>query len=332
MAGTKIIGRQSQIGIGKESTRGTVHAVSYWVPFNDLNIDQKIESVFDTQAYGIIEDAVGMYVTKQWMAGTITANLYDHSFGLILYSLLGTLTSHSAHSGESIVYDNIFNVAESTQHQSLTFAMHDPGSGQDYAFPNGIVSKLEISFALKQFLQYTATIIAQKGTTESSYSPSTTAENVFLPQNLTLSYNSSNVAIKSAKITIEQNIESQNVLGSISPADFLTKEFHVEGTIEVIYNSLTWITPLLAGTVYDLNFTVANTAVTIGSATNPTLILDMPSTYITEVSIPRKVKDLVYQTIKFRAVYNTSDSYMLEATLANVVNGYWVTLLSLCQL
>jgi Phage tail tube protein len=322
MSSTKIIGRQSQIGIGKESSRGTVHAVTYWVPFNDLTIDQKIESVFDAQAYGIIEDSVGMYVTKEWAAGTITANLYDHSFGLILYSLLGTLTSHNEHSGETTVYDNIFNVAESTQHQSLTFGFHDPGSGQDYAFPNGIISKLEINFALKQFIQYTATLIAQKGTTESSYTPSTTTENVFLPQNLTLSFASSDYAVKSAKITIDQNIESQDVLGSTSPADFLTKEFHVEWQFEIILNGNTFVTDLLAGTSGDLNFTVANSAVTIGSATSPTLILDMPQSYITDVSTPRKVKDLVYQTIKGRSVYSTGSSYMLECTLTNTVNGY----------
>lgn len=319
---SKIIGRQTQIGIGKESTRGTVVAPSYWVPFNDLTLDQKIEQVFDTQSYGIIEDAVSAYITKAWTAGTLSANLYDHSFGLILYSLLGTLTSHSTHSGESTVYDNIFNVAESTQHQSLTFAFHDPGSGQDYAFPNGVVSKLEINYALKQFAQYTATIMAQKGTTESSYTPSTTTENVFLPQNLTLQVAGTTYAVKSAKLSIDQNIESQDVLGSTSPADFLTKEFHVEGQFEIIFNANTFVTDLLAGSSVDVNLSLANTAVTIGSATNPTLTLDMPACYITDVSTPRKVKDLVYATIKFRAAYSTGSSYMLKATLTNTVNGY----------
>jgi hypothetical protein len=319
---SKIIGRQSQIGIGKETTRGTVVAPTYWVPFNDLTIDQKIESVFDAQAYGIIEDSVAMYLTKLWSAGSITANLYDHSFGLVLYSLLGTLTSHSTHSGETTVYDNIFNVAESTQHQSLTFAFHDPGSGQDYAFPNGVVSKLEINYALKQFVQYTATIMAMKGTSESSYTPSTTSENVFLPQNLTLQIASTTYAVKSAKLTIDQNIESQDVLGSTSPADFLTKEFHVEGQLEIILNGNTFVADLIAGTAVDINLALVNSAVTIGSATNPALTLDMPQCYLTEVSTPRKVKDLVYATIKFRAVYSTSSSYMLKATLTNIVNGY----------
>jgi hypothetical protein len=318
----KIIGRQSQVGIAKESSRGTVAAPTYWVPFNDLTLDQKIEQVFDTQAYGIIEDSIGAYLTKVWTAGTLGANLYDHSFGLILYSLFGTLSSHSAHSGESAVYDNIFNVAESTQHQSLTFAFHDPGSGQDYAFPNGVVSKLDITYALKQFVQYNATIMAQKGTAESSYTPSTTSENVFLPQNLTLQIASTSYAIKSAKLSIEQNIESQDVLGSTSPADFLTKEFHVEGQFEIILNANTFVADLLAGTSVDVNLSLLNSAVTIGSAANPTLTFDMPQCYLTDVSAPRKVKDLVYLTVKFRATYSMGSSKMITATLTNTVNGY----------
>jgi hypothetical protein len=48
----------------------------------------------------------------------------------------------------------------------------------------------------------------------------------------------------------------------------------------------------------------------------------MPQCYLTDVSTPRKVKDLVYQTIKFRATYSLSSSYMIKATLTNTVNGY----------
>src|ERR1700722_19371499 len=149
----KIIGRQFQVGIAKETTRGTIAAPTYWVPCNDFPLDEKQEKVFDAQAYGIIEDSVAALTTKKYVEGSLSANVQDTTFGLVLFALLGTLTSHSAHSGESVVYDNIFNVAETTQHQSLTLAVHDPASGQDYAYPNSVISKLEIKYALKQFVQ-----------------------------------------------------------------------------------------------------------------------------------------------------------------------------------
>src|SRR5262249_25981526 len=152
-----------------ETSRGTaVTTPAFWVPFNDLTIDEKQEGVLDQQAYGLIEDSISRSLTKQWMEGSIGGNIGDASFGLLLYAILGTLTSHAAHSGETLVYDNIFNVAESTQHQSLTFAVHDPAAGQDYTYANSVVSKLELSFALKQFLQFTASIMGLKGATHSA--------------------------------------------------------------------------------------------------------------------------------------------------------------------
>lgn len=320
----KITGRQFWVGMAKEVTRGTaVTTPAFWVPFTNLTIDEKQEGVFDTQAYGLIEDSISRSLTKQWMEGTIDGNIGDASFGLLLYATLGTLTSHSAHSGETIVYDNIFNVAESTQHQSLTFAVHDPAAGQDYTYRNSVVSKLELSFALKQFLTFTASIMGQKGATQSSYSPSITTENHFVPQYITATVGGTTIKLKSGKLTIATNVEAQEVLGSTAPADFLNKEFTVEGQVEAIWqNESDFKTAFMANTAQDFKFDILNSDVGIGSAAHPELILEMPQCYITELGRGIKVKDLIYQTIKFRAVYSTGSSYMLKATLTNTLNGY----------
>jgi tail tube protein len=393
----KIIGRQFQVGIGKETTRGTIVAPTYWVPFNDLTLDEKQEKVFDAQSYGIIEDSVAALTTKKYVEGSLSSNLHDTSFGLILYALLGTLTSHSAHSGESVVYDNIFNVAESTQHQSLTLAIHDPATSQDYAHANAVISKLEIKYALKQFVQFTASLMGQTGTTESAYTPSNTTENRFVPQYLNLNFaptvagvegtltatgtcstttavtglsisttllrigmtvtgtnipagativaivsasaftlsvastgsatsytfGPAVVKVKSASITIDTNVEAQDVLGSLSPADFLNKEFKVDFSVEAIWqNESDFKTAFMANTSQAIIFDLKNTDVTIGSSTNPEFKLELPWCYITDLGRPIKVKDLIYQTIKGRAVYSLSSAYMLKATLTNTTNGY----------
>lgn len=393
----KIIGRQFQVGIAKETTRGTVAAPSFWVPFNDLTLDEKQDKVFDAQAYGIIEDSVAALTTKKYVEGTLTANLYDSTFGLMLFALLGTLTSHTVHSGETTVWDNIFNVAESTQHQSLTLAIHDPATGKDYAHANTVISKLEIKYALKQFVQYTATVMGLTGASQSSYTPSNTAENRFVPQYLTLqlaptvagvegtltgtgtasstihvtglsisttllqvgmtvtgtnipvgatiativsasafdlsaastgaaasyTFGPAVVKVKAASITIDTNVEAQEVLGSVNPADFLNKEFKVEGSVEAIWqNESDFKTQFVANTSQAMIFDLKNTDVTIGSATNPEFKLEMPQVYITELGRPIKVKDLIYQTIKFRGTYSLTSAYMIKATLTNTTNGY----------
>lgn len=395
----KGIGRLIQVGIAKETTRGTaIASAAFWNPWTDLTLDEKKDFATDSQGYGIIEDNVNLTQVKAWAQGSIAGNVHDQTFGLILYSMLGTLTSHSAHSGESTVYDNIFNIAESAQHQSLTFFLHDPLSGQDYSYANGIVEKLDIDIALKKFISFNAAIKTLSGAAQSTFSPATTTENRFVPQYLAakfaLNYAGLNgtltatgtaastvhvtgcsinpqtnlkvgmtvtgtnipagttvakivsataydlssattgaigtqtfgpvaIALKSAKLTINANVEDQEVLGNINPADFLNKEFSVDGTIEAIWQNNTDFKDQFMGAYpLSMRLDIKNTDVTVGSATNPELIFDLPKVTLQELGRPFKVKDLVYQTLKFKASYSVSDSLMLKATLTNTVNGY----------
>jgi hypothetical protein len=299
----------------------------------DLVLDEKKEFAVDEQAYGIVEDSTNLTQVKKWAQGSIQGNVHDQSFGLILLGMFGTLSSHSAHSGETTVYDNVFAIGESAQHQSLTFSLHDPLSAQDYQYANGVIEKLDIDIALKKFVSYNAAIKALSGATHAAFTPSTTTENRFVPQYLTAKFASAystitggggtTVALKSAKVSFNSNVEDQDVLGSLSPADFLNKEFSVEGTLEAIWqNESDFKTAFMGPTPQAMRLDIKNTDVTIGNAANPELILDFPKVTFQELGRPFKVKDLVYQTVKFKAVYSLSDTLMAKATLTNVCNGY----------
>lgn len=333
MAAQKGIGRLIQLGIAKETTRGTgVTNPAYWVPFADAAPESKIENVTDETVYGIIEDSVSQTRVKDWMEGNIVAPVRDQHFGLILLSMLGNLSSHAAHAGETIVFDNIFKVGESAQHKSLTLSKSDPLSAQNYYYPLTVVHKLDIEFALKKFITYTAGITGLKGVSISNQSaPSNTSENYFVPQYLTFKYASTygglsggtTVQLKSAKISIDDNLEHQEVLGATAPADFLNKSFKVEGEFTAIWqNESDAFTNFIANTPQALRFDLINTDVTLGNSTHPELLIDFAKCYFTELSKPIKINDLVYQTVKFKAVYSLSDSLMLQVTLTNLVNGY----------
>jgi hypothetical protein len=334
MAAQKGIGRLIQIGLAKEATRGTTpSSASYWTPWTDLTLDEKKEFVVDDASYGIIEDSVNLSQTKKWAEGTIAGNVLDQSTGLVFLAALGSLASHSAHSGETAVYDNVFAIGESAQHQSLSFYLHDPLSAQDYTYANGVVEKLELTMELKKFISYVATIKSLSGATHAAFTPSTTTENRFVPQYLTAKFASSystitggggtSVALKSAKLTFNGNVEDQEVLGNVAPADFLNKEFSVEGTIEAIWqNESDFKTAFMGPTAQAMRIDIKNTDVTIGDAANPEIIIDLPKVTFQELGRPFKVKDLVYQTIKFKAVYSISDTLMAKLTLTNTVDGY----------
>jgi hypothetical protein len=330
----KGIGRLFALGLAKESTRGTaIGSASYWLPFSDLGFEEKFDNVIADQAVGVIENAITEYRVKNLADGSFKVPLTDQSAGLLFYSMFGGY-AHGTHSGETTVYDHTFTVGQSAQHQSLTMFIHDPLSGQDYSHANGVIHKLELDAELKKFVELTLSARAQKGASQSSFTPSLLSENRFLPQNMTFKYattvsglsGATAIALKNVKLTIDANIEDDEVLGSVSPLDFLNKEFKVEGQLEAIYQNLTdfkntaLATPNVAQA---LLIDIKNTDVNIGVVpSHPELAITLDQVYFTEYSRPIKIKDLVRQTVKFRGTYSLTNSEMIKAVLTNTVSAY----------
>ncbi len=397
MSLTRGIGKQIQVGISKETTRGsTPVTVTYWLATNDWVIDEKYNNAIDVETYGLIEDSVSETRVKNWAEGSFNIPIGDQSSVLFFLSLLGTDTVNT-HAGESVVYDHVLTVAQTIQHQSLSFYVHDPITGVDYSHANGVVHKIDINYVLGKFVDLTLSIKALKGVAQSSYSPSQSLENRFVPQYLTFSvaptyagikgtltatgtaastvhvtslsisttllqigmavtgsnipagttvasivsasafdlsaattgavgtmtFTGSAIKLKTAKISFDENAEDDDVLGSTSPRDFLNKEFKVEGSLEAIWeNESDFKTAALANSVQAMRFKLTNSDVTIGTSANPALILDFPRCYFTEISRPVKIKDIMYQSIKFKATYSLTDALLVKGTATNTVASY----------
>ena len=458
------IGRQVQLGIAKESTRGTTPgSASYWPAYDgELVVDEDKKFAKDESTYGIIEDVVGQQIVMNSVEATVKGPVTDTSFCLFLLSLMGTQAA-AAFGYESTVYTNTFTIAESAQHQSLSLYIHD-ASIQDYSHANCMVSKLELTYALEKFLEYSATIMGQTGTKQSAYSPSVTQENRFaapygtmqiaptkaqlqnavtgtgtaassihvtaisgfttdqiavgmkvtgtniaagayvativsstafdmntastgnaaditvggliasgtassttsvtslsintnllqvgqqvvgkyVPAGTTISaiisssaltlsaattgamnyiaFGPLTVPMKSMKITLDANVEAFMASGSASPADFFNKEFKCSGSIEAIFrNESDFKTQFMAGTAQALGLTLTNTAVTIGTAANPQIVIQMDQVYFDKLKIKRGQKDLVYATMDFTATYSIANSEMVNVAVTNTVNGF----------
>lgn len=327
MSAQKGIGRLVQVGVAKEGTRGSAEdSASYWNPWTDLTLDEKKEFAVDNSSIGVIEDSINLTQTKRWAQGSIQGNVTDQTFGLILYSMFGGYAVTG-----SGPYTHTFSVGQNAQHQSLTLFLHDPLSAVDYSYANGVVEKLEITAELKKFLMFNATIQSLTGASQSAFSPSTTTENRFLPQYLTAKFASSisglsgatAIALKSVKLTINSNVESHDVLGSVDPADFLNKEFSVEGSFEAIWKGESdFKTAFMGPTPQAILFDFVNTDVTIDTSHHPEIKFTIAKATFQELGRPFKVKDLNYQTVKFKGVYSLSDTSMISAVLINDVTTY----------
>lgn len=330
----KGIGRLFSIGIAKEATRGTaISSASYWLPFSDASIEEKFTNVTQDEAYGIIEDSVGQFRVKNWAEGSLKVPLTDQSLPLLLYSQFGAV-ANATHSGETTVYDHTITVGESAQHQSLTLFIHDPLSGTDYSHALGVVHKTELDAQLNKFVDLSLSVKALKGVSQSAFTPSILSENRFLPQYMTFKYattvsglsGATAIALKSVKLSIDESIEDDEVLGSIAPIDFLNKEFKIDGTLEAIFqNNSDFKTVALASpnVPQAMLISLVNTDVNIGVVpSHPSVIVTLDQVYFTDYSRPLKIKDLVYQTIKFKATYSVTNSEMGKIVVTNTVATY----------
>lgn len=335
MALTKGIGKQIQVGIAQEAVRGTPEpAVDYWLPVDDWSVEERFANAVDMQTYGVVEDNVGQTRTKNWAEGQIRMPVTGTSAAILFHSLYGSCTA-VLHAGETKVYDNSMNVLQGVQHKSLTVYIHDPiatasGATADYTHANGVVNKIDIDYSLGNFVMLTASLRALTGSAAAVvFVPSQIVEPRYVPQYMTFKVAStysglgaaSAIKIKSAQISIDANGEDDEVMGQTSPRDFLTKEFSIEGTIEAIWqNETDFKSSALANTPKAMRIDLVNSDVTIGMATNPQFRIDIAKVYFTEFSRPIKIKDVVYQTIKFKGAYSTSDGFMTKALFVNTVN------------
>jgi hypothetical protein len=323
---SKFIGRLVDVGVAKESVRGTAEtSATFWLPKLSMSVDDMIEQAVDESSIGVIEDSTGASVIVKRAEGEIEGNISDKSFGLLLLSALGGVSTTGP--SQTTVYTHAFSVGQSAQHQSLTIFQDDPN--QDYKYANGVIDSLDIDASIGNFAKYKAGFRAKQGAT-ATLTPSYTAENIFLPHHGSLKTASalaglgaaSAIDIRSVKLSIKANAEDDIKLGSIAPADILNKQFSCEGTIELVYNDETFKTDMLADTAKAMRIRLSNTDVTIGSSLNPQITIDLAKVKFSNFSRNYSNDDIVVATVDFKAFYSMTDSKMVTVELVNTTTSY----------
>ena len=326
---SKFIGRKLNIGFGKEAStaRGTAVAITFWTPKMDCSIDDKLVQVTNDASIGTIADAENIETTSKFSQGSLTGRLEQTSQGLILASVFGTEAS-TAVTGDATVYDHTFTVAESAQHPSLTIGVSEPNASTSSSrvYTLGMIDSYDIDIEIGKYPTYKLGFKANASTT-GSLTPSYSAETAFLPQDGAVKFASalagldgaSAISIKKATISIKQNTEEDIVVGSVTPADRLNKQYTVDGTVELLYNDRTYIdTDYIAGLGQAMRIQLVNSDVTLGSTSHPQITFDFAKVYLTDVARKITNNDIVSQTLKFKAVYSLTDSQIAKCVLRNM--------------
>ncbi|RMD51931.1 hypothetical protein D6827_01095 [Candidatus Parcubacteria bacterium] len=323
------IGRLKGVGLGKETSRGTAAAPSFFLPLTDYSFDDKVEIAPREGRKAVIETTQGGDVVKTWAEGSIEGNVYSDSFGLVLLASFGSVSSAVNSDASGTVYDHTFSVVDtSNQHQSLTVSLADDEAG-DKQYTNTIIDSLELKAEEGAYLMFTADL---KGNSETSGSvtASYSTEYPFRPQDMAIvmADNASSLgsgtalSVKSLTLKMEKNAEPYFTLGSTSAADFYNKNLDGSIEIEMLYTDDTFRDAWKSGGTKAFQITLTNSDVTIGTSANPRLQIVAYQGQIVDWSLNQGNDDIVTQTISIRLDYSLSDAKFLEAILTNTQTSY----------
>lgn len=321
---SKFIGRLVNLGIGKETTRGTGVAAGYWIPKTALAFDDKVKKALSMASYGNI-NAFGnqSLVANKWAEGSFEAPLQDKSFGLVMLAVFGTLSSVSYLS----VYKHTYSVQNDNQHDSLSLYVDDPSG--DLIFELAMIESFELTVVPDEFAMAKVDF-KSKSSQASSATATYVAQNKFLGRHLNFKIGAltanldaaSVLSIKSLTLTITKNLAVNNVLGTIQPEDILNKQMQITGEFELDYEDRTYANYMLDGTYKAVRIDLVNTDVTIGT-TNPAFRLDLSRVEFDAFDVSRDNDEISGQKIQFQALYDiTNGNVVNDCYFVNEVASY----------
>ena len=323
----KYIGRLVDLGIGRETTRGTGVAPTYAVPKVDFSFDDKVTKSRSVAGVGQISDSEEAFVTTKYGEGDIEGEIRSDSFGLLLYALLGTLTTTGPTDSS---YSHAFSLANTNTHTSLSFLVKDSNTTELYKLC--MLNELEIEAALDEIVKFTASFMGKQAVGSGATMPSYADEYKFTKKHLRIKIAAnlaaldaaSAISVKNLMLTISKNVVLDDVLGTAEPEDILNRQISVEGEIQLNYEDETYKNYMKNNTFRAMEIAFINTDETIGASTNPSLTLRFPYVDFFDWEPDNALDEIVSQTISFKANRDVSGGNQLisTCTLVNTVVSY----------
>lgn len=322
---TKFIGKRVSIGIGKEASRGGGVAPTYWLNCRSFDFFDKADKARSTAGLGGIWDPNQAIVTFKRAEGNMEVEVGDKSFGLLLLSTLGTVSSAVK---ETTAYDHTYTLQNDNTHDSLAITTEDPIG--DLQFRLTMVEKLTLTFVPDDLV--TASVdFKSKQSADSSVSAAYVAENKFVGRHLTFKIAATTGGLAAASATklkklvlnFEKNTAFDTVLGSVTADEILNQNFKITGELELNYEDRTVANYMLDGDYKAVRIDLKNTDVTIGATSNPEFVLDLSRVdfEVWEPSLPND--EIATQTINFTALYDyTNGNVINSCVLTNEATSY----------
>jgi hypothetical protein len=327
-----LLGENVNLGVGKETTRGTPVAPAAWIPARaPAGINVVVEKTAIKETRGTRFSSSGQEVTHKRAEGELEFNVRNKTIGYILKSLLGNVNS-TAKVGDATVYEHTFSVLSSNpSNPSLTLALSQPGF-TDYEYKLALVSALELSTPMDDLVNATASFLAAGEAEKTpSYTPAFSDDDHYFRNHDIRVKIASDVAglssadaicIKDFKMKIANNAKPQMCVASISPIDILGMTYEIEGTLTVDYTGKDNHDKYVNATVFAMEISMINTSKTIGTASNPEIKITLPNVTIKDYKANRPIDDIVTEELGISCHYSLEDNSAITVKVVNELATY----------
>ena len=323
---SEIIGRQIEAGIGVEYTRGSEPAgPEKWFKNVMASIVERAEKVVDDNKRGVMEDSEGARVIKKWIEGELSGILHADAIGYILYNLYGAVSSSNV---AGSVYSHEFTVPQNNiEHASLSIYAKD-GAVQQKVYTNGMVSTLELSASVDDYIRFTANFLAKQSASNSD-TPSYDTEYDFIARDIVVKMadseaglsGASAIKVKNISVNWDTGLIRDHVVGSYFPDDLYDGKMSIEGEFTLNFDATTYKDLFLADTYKYMQIAITGET-DIGGGNYPTLTILFYKVGIMDWNREGGNDELVTQTVRFKAFYRASDSGASKVTLQNLTTEY----------
>ena len=329
---TDYSGRKIQYALGIESVVATAVQPTNVIRWETADFYDKATDVLNASALGVLDKYSGAEVVEQWADGQIAGKITDESIGYLFLSLMGGY-SKVTHSGETVVYDHTFTESQANQPPTLTIVRTDPNTILQY--PGATVKSMEVNVVAGDYIRHTTNFTSQPSAV-STYVATAEPENEFIPKFCTVKFaanaggisGATAIPLHSIKLTVDKGVEPYWIIGQNNPSVILADTTEIKGEMVLRYSNQTYYNLRFNNTVQYVVVSIVNTAVTIGSATNPTMTFTMPACYLNDWKIDQSLDGIVQQTIDFEATFGVPSTNALSILLTNIVKQYEPYLIS----
>lgn len=325
---TFVKGEDINIGIARETVRGTPETPSQWIPGRTpTGVHLVVDKVPIKETRGGGMSSQGNVMVQKRSEGDLEFNVRNNSIGMLLLSLLGSVST----SANGSAYDHTFSILTGNpQHPTLTLGLSQLGQ-QDYEYKKCICTALELRTPIDDLVNATAEFMGVDEATHADYSPAfADTDHYFRHYDVTIKMAAdvaglgaaSAMAVKEFSLSLANNGRVNQNIGSLNPADVFGLMHEITGSIAVDYDGEANHAIYAAEAYKAMEITLERSDIDLDTGIHPKIVITLPKISYSNLTPDRPIDDIATEGIEFMAHYDEDEAKGIEIVVTNSIANY----------